>query len=52
MQGWGDSDASWEKGRRLLPVCSDVPLMHNRDLQMQHSSPVVIIHGYCSFDAW
>lgn len=21
MQGWGDSDASWEKGRRVLPVC-------------------------------
>lgn len=33
-------------------TCSHVPLMHNRDLQMQHSSPVVIIHGHCSFDAW
>lgn len=21
MQGWADSDASWEKGRRVLPVC-------------------------------
>ena len=33
-------------------TCSDVPLMHNGDLQMQHSSPAVIIHRHCSFDAW
>ena len=33
-------------------TCSDLPLMHDRDLQMQHDSPAVIIHWHRSFDAW
>lgn len=33
-------------------TCSDSPLMHDGDLQMQHSSHAVIIHRHRSFDAW